>query len=78
MVYAAVLDPIDCVTDICHLAWLIRDNRHLLYVVGDATQCSNGTVFRDLRLNKGDCLSTTPSAEVIKSKINHLDSFSRY
>jgi len=37
------LDPIDCEMDPCHLAWLIRDNRHLLSAIGG--QCSNGTLF---------------------------------
>jgi len=39
-------NPIDCESDSCHLAWLIRDNPHLL---GSLTgKCSNGTEWRDL------------------------------
>ena len=40
-------DPINCD---CHLAWLIRDNRHLLpgVIYG---KCSNGTSFKDLDPN---------------------------
>jgi len=34
----------------CHLAWLIRDNRHLLKVVDGGT-CSNGTTFEQLDPN---------------------------
>ena len=41
------IDPIDCETDFCHLAWLIRDNRDLLPAVA-AGVCSNGTAFEDL------------------------------
>lgn len=40
-------NPIDCVTDACHLAWLIRDNRNLLISVFQA-RCSNGTTFEQL------------------------------
>jgi len=29
----------------CHLAWLIRDNRHMLHFVPNAT-CSNGVKFK--------------------------------
>jgi hypothetical protein len=40
-------DPFDCAADLCHLAWLIRDNRKLLKVIDGAT-CSNGTAFEQL------------------------------
>ena len=30
------LDPIDCESDPCHLAWLVRDNRQLLKVIPNA------------------------------------------
>ena len=43
-------DPFDCETDPCHLAWLIRDNRHLLAPIYGAT-CSNGTQFTQLISN---------------------------
>ena len=41
------LDPIDCVEDPCHLAWLVRDNPILLNAVPDA-QCANGTSLKSL------------------------------
>ena len=41
------LDPIDCVEDPCHLAWLVRDNPILLNAVPDA-QCANGTSLKNL------------------------------
>lgn len=48
-------DPFDC-TNLCGLAWLIRDNRHLLKPtigydtdkVAEPPACSNGTSFFDL------------------------------
>ena len=56
-------DPIDCATDICHLAWLIRDNRHLMKAISG--QCSNGTVFEDLMSNDyADCPAVGPSVVV--------------
>lgn len=64
MFYAAVLDPIDCVTDIRHLAWLIRDNRHLLRAIVGG-QCSNGTSFQSLFLNDADCPLTQSVMTVI-------------
>jgi len=36
------------------LAWLIRDNRHLLKAVAGG-QCSNGTAFENVTLNDADC-----------------------
>ena len=42
-------DNFDC-SDHCHLAWLIRDNPHLLVSVYGAT-CSNGTAFNALNPN---------------------------
>jgi len=49
------LDPIDCESDPCHMAWIIRDNRRLLSVVNDG-QCSNGTLFNQLDPNEyTDC-----------------------
>ena len=45
-----ITDPIDCTSDPCHMAWLIRDNpslmRHVYYA-----NCSNGTRFEDLDRN---------------------------
>ena len=47
-------DRFDC-SDYCHLAWLIRDNRHLLQFVPFGT-CSYGTQFEDLDPNRfTDC-----------------------
>ena len=43
--------PIDCETDPCHLAWLIRDNRQLLPAVFLAN-CANGTSFQDLNVDE--------------------------
>ena len=40
-------DAIDCKTDPCHLAWLIRDNPNLLKVVGNG-RCTDGTRFEDI------------------------------
>ena len=48
MVYTG---PIDCETDPCHLAWLIRDNRQLLPAVFLAN-CANGTSLQDLNANE--------------------------
>ena len=64
--FYAVLDPIDCVTDICHLAWLIRDYPHLMRsIVGG--QCSNGTSFQSLFLNDADCPLTSSVTVVDQS-----------
>ena len=41
------IDPIDCVTDFCHMAWLVRDNRQLLSAIRFG-YCSNGTAFNQL------------------------------
>ena len=50
-----ILDPIDCESNHCHMAWLIRDNRNLLPAVY-LGQCSNGTAFEDLDPNGyNDC-----------------------
>ena len=43
-------DKIDCVSDPCHLAWLIRDNRNLLKVVGNG-RCTDGKRFEDIDPN---------------------------
>jgi len=43
-------NPIDCTTDRCHLAWLIRYNRNLLPAVRDGV-CTSGTTFEDLNPN---------------------------
>ena len=41
-------DPIDCETDPCHLAWIIRDRRELLKNVLNAKCSYNGTSFEDI------------------------------
>ena len=41
------IDPIDCESDPCHLAWLIRDNQYLFGVIQNAT-CSNGKTLEEL------------------------------
>ena len=55
-------DRVDCETDPCHLAWLIRDNPHFIknvktYYSGNTTPtCTNGTRFVDLNPNAyNDC-----------------------
>ena len=45
--YAYYVDPFDF-SDHCHLAWLIRDNWHLLQAVAEGAQCSNETYFSTL------------------------------
>ena len=60
--YIYFLDPIDCVANLCDLAWLIRDNRRLLtYVIGG--KCSNGTAVAILNsLGFSSCVSTTTTS----------------
>jgi len=54
-------NPINCD---CHLAWLIRDNRHLLKAVHFG-QCSNGTTFEDLNANGfAHCSADCPAGSV--------------
>lgn len=40
------IDPFDCSEFSCHLNWLIKDNRHLLYAL--SAECSDGTDFSKL------------------------------
>ena len=42
-----MIDPIDCKSDPCHLAWLVRDNRHLLASISGG-KCSDGTELKNL------------------------------
>ena len=44
-------DPINCVNDLCHLSWLIQDNRRLLKALNSIASCSNGTLFTQLDRN---------------------------
>jgi hypothetical protein len=46
-------DAIDC-DDLCHLAWIIRDNRHLLLAVDNDAPCSNGTWLSELSILPDD------------------------
>ena len=73
------IDPIDCESDPCLLAWLIRDNRNLLPAVY-LGQCSNGTVFEELDPNGyNDCptliaTETTPvsaNQSILKITFNY-------
>ena len=57
-------DPIDCESDPCHLAWLIKDYRKLLNPVADGV-CSNGTKFTDLDSNYYTICSVTPMHLVV-------------
>ena len=47
LILLILLDPIDCDSDPCHLAWLLRDNRHLLQSVYNGT-CSSLVRFEDI------------------------------
>lgn len=68
-------DPIDCESDICHLAWIIRDHRHLLKALFDGAYCLNGTELKDLILKDGECFNSTTvsttatSMLIVKSQI---------
>ena len=46
-IYAITTDAIDCESDPCHLAWLLRDNRQFLNALLQAS-CSNGSAFDQL------------------------------
>ena len=48
-----ITDAINCQDDPCHLAWLVRDNRHLLAAV--RATCSDGTAFSDLDYSGDIC-----------------------
>ena len=48
--YISFTDPIDCVSDRCHMAWLILYNRQLLKVVLNG-KCSNGQSFSQIDRN---------------------------
>ena len=67
------IDPIDCESDICHLAWIIRDHRHLLDVVFGA-KCANGTWLSALNPPSDDICgssssnTTSPAAEQNNNK----------
>ena len=56
-------DPFDCVSDPCHLAWLIRDNRQLLDQV-PAARCSNGVAFKDLDVSQFNDCPASPNCQV--------------
>lgn len=49
-------NPFDCVSDHCHMAWIIRDNRDLLPALRYG-KCANGTEFERLDPNGySDCI----------------------
>lgn len=58
-------DPIDCEGDPCHLAWLIRDNRHLMKYIGYSGRCSNYTSLSDLDPNTICPVVITQSAPAV-------------
>jgi len=66
---------IDCVTDICHLAWLVRDNPNLLNYVQNGV-CNNGTTFKAL-LPEGfnSCPITCPKTNGAYVDGNYADPF---
>ena len=47
------IDPIDCSTDTCHLAWIVRDRPQLLNEVVQGATCSNGTTLQNLNRRLG-------------------------
>ena len=50
--YSHFTDPIDCVKDTCHLAWLIHDKPKMLRKsILHGAVCSNGTHFEKLSPN---------------------------
>ena len=59
--YCDYIDPFDCHSDPCHLAWIIRDHGELLRTEEILRkkdnyfklnlECSNGTLFTDLNPN---------------------------
>ena len=57
----ALIDPVDCNSDPCQLAWLIRDYPDLSLLVEDG-ECSNGTQFSQLdKKTFDDFLCPSPS-----------------
>ena len=58
-IQSSYTDPIDCESDPCHLAWLIKDNRYLLNPIADGV-CSNGTKFTDVDSNYFTFCPVTP------------------
>lgn len=42
------LDPFACLTDVCHLAWLLRDNRQFLQFIFNAKCDDSGQKFEDI------------------------------
>lgn len=58
------LDPFDCESDPCHLAWLLRDERHLLKSVSQARCSRDGRLFVEIdRSLFGNCASYYPCVE---------------
>lgn len=48
--YNLYVDPFDCDSDPCHLAWLLRDNRNLLTKLFNSARCSDGRYFEPASL----------------------------
>ena len=44
------IDPFDCTSNLCSMAWALGQNRALLKPL-DAVKCSNGTLFTALSAN---------------------------
>ena len=44
-----LIDPIDCSRDLCHLAWIVRDNPHFIIKAAKDAKCSNGVKFSQFR-----------------------------
>lgn len=66
--YQTYLDPFSCYTDVCHLAWLLRDNRHFLEVIDGARCEDRGIDFEDI--DEGvfsECPASNKSAATIST-----------
>lgn len=54
LIIFCILDKFDCLEDPCHLAWLIRDRRHLLdqlkEVNFEAKENNGSTTYEEIRL----------------------------
>ena len=64
----STIDSIDCETDYCYMAWLIRDNRLLIQSIRSG-YCSNGTALEMLDQNAYD------NCPQVKSQVIFQDNF---
>ena len=48
MIVNVIADKIDCKSDLCHLSWILRDDRHLIDLLSNDSVCSNNTRLKDL------------------------------